>query len=868
MKKIYLIDVSAMFFRAFYAIRPLTSPQGVPVNATYGFLAMLVKLFKEERPEYLVFCYDRKEPSFRKEMYDDYKANRSEMPEDLAVQIPYIKRIAEILGIPSLEVPSYEADDIIGTLTKKRNLWDAEIVIVSGDKDFSQLIEPGVVLFDTMKDVKYDTDGVIQKWGVAPDRFIDYLAIVGDSSDNIPGVKGIGEKGALKLLEQFPNLEAIYEGLEKVESKSIKQKLIDSKELALLSKKLVTIACDVPLSEKIEDYHLRQIKQDELREFLKELNFKNFEKVFLGEVANANGTLSQMPHAPSEGGQSKNGSVSTKGSTGSKALPEAVGFLSPLQELPAYERIVLTEENLIQYFKKTDEVCAFQSEDKYYLAKGMQIFEYPQELQGQLLNPLELKWKGHDLKSLWHHFHIDEPQLTFDTMVASYVLKVRDASDFAKVYGQEMQAEVPEIQTPEWIYHSILQLEEFLKQKLRDAQVTVVYEKFDHPLVRILYKMEKKGIALDSALLANQSQLLGQDLEVLEKQIHQLAGEEFNIASPKQLGQILFEKLGLAAGKKTKTGYSTDNEVLQSLGHPIAPLVLEYRELAKLKSTYVDSLPNLVHPDGRIHTHLNQALTTTGRLSSNNPNLQNIPIRTLRGQEVRKAFIAEGNQLLLSADYSQIELRVLAHISEDPNLCKAFAEDFDIHSATAAEVFGIALKDVTPELRRTAKAINFGIAYGQGAFGLAENLGIGRTEAKSIIDRYFVRFKNVQEYIESTIKKAHSQGYVETLFGRKRYIDELSAKNPALKKFGERAAINAPIQGTAADLVKLAMIELDQKIKIPMLLQVHDELIFEGEEADLKAASTEIVKIMEGVVKLKVPLKVNFAIGKNWDTAH
>lgn len=872
MKKIYLIDVSAMFFRAYYAIRPLTSPSGLPVNAIYGFMSMLTKIIKDEKPDYMVFCYDRKEPSFRKDMFEGYKAHRTEMPEDLVKQVPYIKQIAELLGIPALEIAPFEADDIIGTLALKAKRWGLEAVIVSGDKDFGQLIQDGVVLYDTMKDVRYDAKAVVDKWGVPPSKFIDYLAIVGDASDNVPGVKGVGEKGALKLLEQFSSLEDIYARIDEVESKSVRQKLIDSKEQALLSRKLVTIVTDVPVSEDLEAYHLKPIQREALRQFLKDLNFKTFEKSLLG---NENG---EHIFSKQEGaGASSNSKTSATSSalanpssdvTGSTNQSNSMGSVE-LPQVPQEKSLSMDQARSI--FKPGQEMWGLLTNRGLYFmdTAGIYSLEGSLETWGDFCSQMDFKWKGYDLKSFWHELKVSNPKIIWDGMLAAYILKAGDCSDFNKIYELYSGEVLPELASPAQIGAASIQLEKILTQRLEAIHGLSILQTMDLPLAPILYKMEARGILLDSELLAEQSKSLSKDIHRLEQEIHQHAGETFNIASPKQLAHILFEKMGLEAGKKTKTGFSTDNEVLQGLEHPIAKLVLEFRELSKLKSTYVDALPAIVSKiDGRIHTHLNQALTTTGRLSSNNPNLQNIPIRTPRGQEVRKAFVAAPGKKLLSADYSQIELRILAHISEDPNMCKAFADDLDIHAATAAEIYGVPLKDVTSELRRAAKAVNFGIAYGQGAFGLAENLGISRGEAKEIIDRYFERFKNVREYIDSTIKVAHEKGYVETLFGRRRYIDELSSKNMALKKFGERAAINAPIQGTASDLVRMAMINLDSKLSAPMLLQVHDELIFEDTEVALKEQAATVVKIMEEVASLRVPLKVNYAIGDNWDEAH
>lgn len=863
MNKLYLVDVSSMFFRAFYAVRALTSPAGIPVNAVYGFLSMITKLLKEEKPEYLVFCYDRKEASFRKELYEDYKANRTEMPEDLAKQIPYIRQMADHLGIPSFEVVGYEADDIIGTLVKAGRRHNMEVVIVSGDKDFGQLIEDHVYLYDTMKNIRYDAKGVQDKWGVRPDQFIDYLAIVGDASDNVPGVKGIGEKGAVKLLEQFKSLEDIYENIEKVESKSLREKLIASKENAFLSKKLVTIVTSVQIADDMNAYRLRPINTEDLRGFLRELNFKTFEKNLLGTEAGGGTT------PPKQAVLAENAAPAA---LASHSQPPDVVISVPAHVEKDYDEKSLSTRELAERLSEEQVLWAITDNRGVFVGTDQEIISVTDyEYLGKLTDTFRIRWCGFDLKSFWHKIGAERPIAAWDSQLAAYVLKAGDISDFPKVYTKYTVDTLPEMATPSRLYNAHLHFANTLRLQLKDIESEKVYSEIELPLVKVLLAMENAGVRIDKDLLARQSQELAHEIARLEKEIHASAGESFNIGSPKQLGVILFEKLALPSGKKTKTGYSTDVDVLEGLRsqHPIAGLILQWRELTKLKSTYVDALPEMISAkDGRVHTSFNQALTTTGRLSSTQPNLQNIPIRTERGQQVRQAFIAEEDKKLLSVDYSQIELRILAHISEDPALCRAFEDDLDIHAATAAEIYNVPLKSVTTELRRAAKAVNFGIAYGQGAFGLAENLGIPRGEAKEIIDRYFDRFKGVRDYIEGTTKIAHEKGYVETLFGRRRYIDELKSSNKVMQKFGERAAINAPIQGTASDLIKKAMIEVFERIPVPMVLQVHDELIFEEYEHILQKHIPQLVKLMEGVAQLRVPLKVNYAIGNNWDEAH
>jgi DNA polymerase-1 len=847
MKKLFLVDVSSLFFRAFYAVRPLTSPSGLPTNAIYGFLSMVMKLLKEEKPEYIVFCYDRKDPSFRKEIYEAYKANRTEMPEDLAPQIPYIKKLAEVMGIPSLEVPKYEADDLIGSLTKWAIKNKMEVDIVSGDKDFAQLVTDGVFLVDTMKNVKIGAAGVKEKWGVNPDQFIDYLALVGDASDNIPGVKGIGPKGACKLLEDFGTLDGIYQNIEQIKG-ATKEKLVASKDNAYLSKKLSAIVCDIPLSEDPQAYQRKAFDKVGLTEFLNEVNFKTLEKNIWALNIEGQESAPEIKKIETES---------------TSRLAEASEDLLPVFDVDISEIKELLKPNM--------QVWGFSSDMGTFLAFDEKVCKLSGELEalGKISDELKLNWKGHDLKTLWHQIKPENPAGAWDSMLAFYVVKPSESMKFEDILVNQTGETLPELPSGAQIYEAHRKLEFALRKSLEAVHGEKIYLDYDLPLAAILYKMEKRGIELDINILSKQSKELATDLAALEKKIYKSADSEFNIASPKQLAQILFEKLKLTPGKKTKTGFSTDVDVLEKLKaeHDLPALILDYRELAKLRSTYVDALPQMVKADGRIHTHYNQADTATGRLSSTDPNLQNIPIRTPRGAQVRQAFVAGKDKVLLSVDYSQIELRVLAHYSNDPGLTKAFIEDLDIHAATAAEVFGVKLSEVSSEQRRAAKAVNFGIAYGQAAYGLSENLGISFSEANDIIKRYFAKFPGVQEYIHSTIESAKEKGFVETLAGRKRYMVELQSANTNIQKFGERAAINAPIQGTAADIVKKAMIELDEKVSVPMLLQVHDELIFEDSPDSIEKNRAHIVSIMENVMKLKVPLKANSAVGKNWGSA-
>ncbi len=868
MKKIYLVDVSSMFFRAFYAIRPLSSSKGVPVNAVYGFISMIIKLIREKNPEYVLFCYDRKEPSFRKDMYVDYKANRTEMPDDLQVQMPYLKQVADLFGIADIEAEGYEADDLIGTVTRMAEKENFQVYIVSGDKDFSQLVNENVFIYDTMKEFIYTKDAVKEKHGVYPEQFIDFLAITGDTSDHIPGIAGIGPKGAQKLIEEFQNLENIYTQIEKGNTGSLTiknlEKIKQAKELAILSKKLVTIVCDIPINKTIEDFRLKNFKTEELRAFLQDLNFKSFEKTLL-----------------SEGNEHINGVVSSP-----KSEPKPVQHAATEQKISSDKRnLIFTPwvKEIIQSRLKNEKFFMFLNDSLIFIIFENQHYSFGNLSEAQF-DFKNIEWSGFDIKKIWSEVglsYVDalSAELDWDLMLGSYTLKASDTSDLKDLIWKKLNIELGDdlsVNNYKSFVETVDQLNRSVLTEVLDKKIKVIYEKIEKPMIPILYAMEKSGIQLDVSHLKKFSIELENQIKILETDIHQIADEKFNIASPKQLGVILFEKLGLEAIKKTKTGYSTDNEVLEKLNHPIAQHLMDYRELTKLKSTYVDALPELVDQTGRLHTHFNQALTTTGRLSSNNPNLQNIPIKTEKGQRVRQAFITSANKKLLSLDYSQIELRVLAHISEDKALISAFKDDLDIHTATASEVFSVGLKDVTKEQRRIAKAVNFGIAYGQGAYGLAETLGISRTESKDIIDKYFKKFSGIKDYISSTIELAHERKFVETLFGRRRYLSELESTNAMVKKFGERAAINAPIQGTASDLMKMAMIDVyrymhNEKMnreKFNLLLQVHDELVFEGEPNELDVHLPAIKNIMENVVRLKVPLKVNSAIGLNWDQAH
>lgn len=849
-----------MFFRAFYAIRQLTNAQGMPTNALYGYLSMTVKLLREMKPDYMAYCFDSKEDGFREELYADYKANRSEMPEDLIPQMPYFTKIVEALGIPCFHMEGVEADDIIGTLALMASKKQVEVTIVSGDKDFAQLIGPNIKMLDTMKDHIYDVDGVKEKWGVRPDQIIDYLALIGDASDNVPGVAGVGPKTALKLLDQFSTLDNIYKNIEEVKPDKLREKLINSKEMAYLSQTLVTIKTDYKLDADVDDLKLKPVHKEEMINLLNELGFKSFERKIFGSSSGTEEKSETKAEAKVEKAISQPETVQSK-NTSSSIIEKSLNAKEFEKEIQKGQTLWILPNDRGLFVATEDTVYTLQDD----LEKFSKIF-----------NDKEIQWKGFDLKTFWKSLKIKNPKTIWDHQVAAYVVNPRDIGSFAEVYETEFHLKLPDFPSGTDLLIANQELEKHLLSKLTEQNGLKVYQEYDLPLVPVLYCMESFGVHVDDKILKKQSEGLHKDIRAIELKIYEDAGETFNIASPKQLSHVLFEKLKLTPIKKTKTGFSTDSDVLSKLKDqsPIAEKIIEYRELTKLKSTYVDALPLLISPeDGRIHTIFHQTVTTTGRLSSTNPNLQNIPIRTERGNAIRKAFVAADGCVLISADYSQIELRILAHVTSDPGLVRAFENDLDIHSATASEVFGVSLDKVDSNLRRIAKAVNFGLAYGMGAHGLAENLEISRTEASDIISKYFQKFAKVKDYMTETIEIAKKQGYVEAASGRRRYLPELKAKNAAIRNFGERAAINAPMQGTASDIVKKAMIDIFEKYQdksdsIKMILQVHDELVFEVAESKAEKYAKEVKDIMENVVKLKVPLKVNVSTGKTWFDAH
>ena len=785
----------------------------------------------------MVYCFDRKEASFRNEIYSDYKQNRDEMPDSLEPQIPYIRKLVKALGIHSVDKNRFEADDLIGTLAKVYSKKGFHVSIISGDKDFAQLINSKVTMYDPMRKVTYNSKAVKEKWGVTPSQMIDYLSLVGDSVDNIPGVRGVGAKTAQKLLEEYKTLDNIYKNLKQIKG-SLQEKLRDGKKDAKIAKKLVTINTNVNLSISSKDTLIKSF-QPGLEPLLKELNFRSFRERLFPESSTSK--------------QKK-----TKKEKASKSL-EITEWTSK-----DFQNKLAPYDNLLAFKDQNNNIFFSVEKNKIFYFKGNFKSISP------ILYEKKVTWSGFDVKEIWKQLDVEEPVALKDFMLMAYVATSSSNTEFSKVYSDFLGKpflENDDEASVEKIYKAHLELEQALIKKIKDLSQKKVLESLEIPLIPVLYRMEQEGILLDLNIFKNLKVSTEKDLRLLEKKIYKEAGQEFNIASPKQLSEVLFQSMGLPTIKKTKTGFSTNSDVLMKLAaqHPICEKLLEYRELSKLQSTYIKALPELADPKTqRLHTCFKQAVTTTGRLSSIQPNLQNIPVRTERGREIRKAFICSDKKILISIDYNQIELRILAHITGDQNLIQAFHDDFDVHQMTASQVFGIDLKKVTPEQRRVAKSVNFGIAYGQGAYGLSENLKIPRKQAQIIIDTYFKKFPSIKSYINTTIKKAYKDGFVETLFGRRRYLKELKSPNPALKKFGERAAVNAPMQGTASDLIKKAMIIMDGEVQAPLLLQVHDELLLSCPTSKAKDIAKQSQEIMENVVELDVPLKANICVGTNW----
>ena len=862
-KKIILIDGNSLVYRAFFALPvSLTTSSGQIINAVYGFVSMLVKLIREEKPTVVLVAFD-KGKSNRVKQYADYKAHRPKTPDELRSQFPLVKDVLKALKIPIFEIEGYEADDILATLAKEAKNEGDEVVVVTGDKDALQLISPKVKIMTTKKGITstvlYDRQAVIERYGVSPERMVDFLGLRGDPSDNIPGVPGIGEKTATKLLQEFESLENVLKNVDKVSGKKIKGALMEFGEQAMLSKQLAVLDSNSPIEVNIGDYKLGNWDEQEVRGLFAALEFNTLlERLFSKDNNFFTDRLAEILHPKvlrlDDGG-------------------DWDGFLKKVESNRLFGLWVAMSEEDNSMNRKAKKIGISLDDCVYFIPK---IFF------GRIKPYLESRdykktvYDGKSVINCLRNEKIIVKGINFDVMVAAYLLDpLKDKYSLEEISEKYLKAGFS--QKGEEVFGqsvlAVLKLKDVLNEKLKEMGLLDLFETVEMPLVYVLSDMEWEGVGIDVGYLKNLSLNIEDNLNNLERDICNLAGEELNVNSSQQIGKILFEKLGLKCIKKTKTGYSTDYSVLLKLvdAHPIIEKIIRYRELHKLLSTYVSVLPRLVDSKtGRLHTSFNQTITATGRLSSSNPNLQNIPIRGELGRDVRKAFVPSraGDELLV-ADYSQIELRILAHLSEDENLIRAFEEGKDIHAKTASEVFGVDVGEVAPAMRRAAKAVNFGIVYGMSPFGLSEQLNISKEEAASYIEFYFNRYPKVKRYIEESLVLAYKNGYVKTFLGRQRNLPELKSSNYRVRSFGERLTINFPIQGSAADIIKIAMVNLDNELKkrgmqTRMILQVHDELVFEVPPLERGIVAGLVRDIMENAYPLRVKMEVDIRTGNNW----
>ena len=942
-KKLFLLDAFALIFRAYYALirSPRITSRGKNTNAQFGFTNTLIDLINKQKPTHMAVCFDTSAPTERHTDFSDYKANRQETPEDILLSVPDIKRIIEGFNIPIVETDGFEADDVVGTLAVQAEKEGFEVFMVTPDKDYGQLVTDRIKIFKPpYQGGDFEIIGpkeVCEKWNIQRvEQVIDILGMMGDSVDNIPGIPGVGEKTAAKLLAEYGSLENVLENAENIKG-AIGEKVRKGRDLAILSKKLATIITNVPVQFHEPGFLVREMNKDVLREVFSDLEFKTLGRRVLGEeVGPSDGATAKSATAgvqqdlfgnPIETATVKTATKVDATETKLAATPEKNIHNTPHNyiEVKGEEGIRslvarLVEEREVCFDTETTAIDAntaelvglsfsFRPGEGWYIPCPTERKETEAILR--LLKPVfskkDIRWIGHNLKYdllVLKWYGVEPAGEWFDTMVAHYVVEPEGKRSMDQLSAQYLGYEPIHIEEligkkgksqgnmrdvePEKIKEYAaedaditLQLKQVLIPELKEKAVDRVFHEVDNPLVKVLTDMEFEGVAIDVAFLNEYSKELDKEAKASEERVYQQAGVRFNLASPRQLGEVLFEKLQLdPKAKKTKTGqYATGEDVLLKLAHqnPIVDDILAYRELSKLRSTYVDALPSLINAKtGRVHTSYGQAIAVTGRLSSNNPNLQNIPVRTERGKEIRKAFIPrDGNHVLLSADYSQIELRIVAAISGDPNMCEAFRSGKDIHTATAAKVYGIPEEDVTREQRYKAKSVNFGIIYGQGAFGLAENLGISRTEAKAIIDNYRKEFPGINGYMEDTVEFARRHGYVETLMGRKRWLRDINSSNFTVRGFAERNAINSPIQGSAADMIKLAMIRIHKRMKTEgmgsrMIMQVHDELVFDTRREESDELRELILAEMRDALPLPndVPVVAEAGIGENWLEAH
>ena len=923
---VILVDGSSYLYRAFHALPPLTNSKGKPTGAVKGVINMMRRMQKDYPQSTVVVVFDAKGKTFRDDLYADYKAQRPPMPDDLRLQIEPIHNIIQAMGLPMLIIDGVEADDVIGTLALQATAAQQPVIISTGDKDIAQLVNEHITLINTMTNTYLDRAGVIEKFGIPPELIIDYLALLGDKSDNIPGVPGVGEKTALRLLQGIGGLDAIYSRLDDVGTldfrgaKTMAAKLEEHKALAYLSYQLATIKTDVEMPLHIGDLKNGTPDNDQLLALFQDMEFKSWVEEAL---AGSNGAAVAQPSAakatekdPEKASQEPAQPIekATLVKDYQTVLTEA-HFADWLERLNTADLIAVDTETTSLDYMKAELVgvsVAVTPGQAAYIPFAHDYMGAPQQLSRDFvleqLKPLlenpQINKVGQNLKydmSVLAQHGINLQGIAFDTMLESYVLDSvatrHDMDSLALKYLNETTISFADVagKGAAQITFNQVALEQAGPYAAEDADITLrlhqalwpqlvaeptlatVFSDIELPLVPVLSRIERTGALIDSTLLFQQSQELAERLAELETEAWDLAGQQFNLASPKQLGEILFDKLGIPVLKKTEKGApSTKEEVLQELAldYPLPKVLLEHRGLAKLKSTYTDKLPVMINSTtGRIHTSYHQAGTATGRLSSSDPNLQNIPIRSAEGRRVRQAFIAAPGHKLVAADYSQIELRIMAHLSEDPSLLAAFKSGQDIHRATAADVFGVATDEVTADQRRSAKAINFGLIYGMSAFGLARQLTIGRKQAADYIELYFARYPGVQNYMNTIRHTAAERGYVETIFGRRLYLPEINARNGMRRQAAERTAINAPMQGTAADIIKRAMVSVDDwlrqgTLKSRMIMQVHDELVLEVPESELQLIQAGLIQRMESAAELLVPLVVDVGVGDNWDEAH
>ncbi|MBJ8552220.1 DNA polymerase I [Acinetobacter bereziniae] len=915
-----LVDGSYFLFRAFHALPPLTTSTGLQTNAIRGAISAIQKLMRRVQPTHMAVIFDTPEPTFRHQLSPIYKGDRPSMPEELSQQIPYLHALIRALGIPLHTLPGAEADDIIGTLAKRAEKEGYQVLISTGDKDMAQLVTDKVTLEDSFKDKPMDVDGVIEKFGVRPDQIIDYLTLMGDASDGIRGVPGVGAKTAAKLLNEYGSIDGILKNVDNIKGK-VGQSLKDNVDGITLDHQLASIIIDLDLNISYEDLKLCDPDVEALRNLYTELEFRN-QLQSLDHPNNPNSsTYKQTAQSAIKTEQAVESEITDQATSSSvdDRLGEATyhTVLSQdvwdkvFQRLSTAKRFAIDTETTSLDYRVAEMVgfsLAFDAHDAYYIPLAHDYEGAPQQLNREtiiqqikpILEDPNIEKIGHHLKYDAHIFENHGIHLQgwfFDTMLASYVLNSvatrHGMDDVARVYLSHLTTTFEQVagkgakqKTFNQIdietaghyaaedAHVTYRLYEVLERKLKEIpELSGILHNIEMPVASVLTSMEENGIELDLKFLDQLSVDFANTIQNLENQIIEIAGESFNVGSPKQVGEVLFEKLGLKGGKKTATGqYSTSEAVLEKIDHPITQLIIEYRGLTKLRSTYTEALVKQANNDThRVHTSYHQALTATGRLSSTDPNLQNIPIREEIGRQIRKAFIAPKGRVLLAADYSQIELRLMAHFSQDEALVDAFKNGQDVHRRTASEVLGVALENVTSDQRRQAKAVNFGLLYGMSEFGLIRQLGFTREESQNYIKQYFHRYPGIYEYMQRTRQVALEQGFVETITGRRLYTPDIDARNMMVRKGAERAAINAPLQGSAAEIIKMAMIEVDKilpKDQAKLLLQVHDELVFEVDEAVADQVAEQIKDVMQKVVTLSVPLEVEVGQGKNWGEAH